>query len=277
MLDLSIVIVNYNARGLLRQCLKSIQSNLQESQLSHKIIVVDNNSKDSSIEMVREVFPGVRLIPLEKNLGYARAVNIGIKSIECRYYLVLNMDTTIVQENAFDRMVSFMDAHAYVGLAGPKLINPNGSTQASTCTFPKLLYPLYRRTIFRKFPAAKKAIREFLMLDWDHNTSMRVEWVIGTGMIVRNEALKQVGLMDERFFMYFEDVDWCRRFWENNWYVYYIADIEIVHYYSRDSAKKMGIISVLSKQTRVHITSWLKYVIKYLGKERPNVNTKKEK
>ncbi len=277
MLDLSIVIVNYNARGLLRQCLKSIQGNLRNSRLLHKIVVIDNNSKDSSVDMVREAFPTVRLIPLENNLGYARAVNIGIKSIECRYYLVLNMDTTIVQDNAFDRIVNFMDKHPDVGLAGPKLINPNGSTQVSTCTFPKFLYPLYRRTILRKLPGAKKAIRKYLMLDWYHNETMPVEWVIGTGMIVRNEGLKQVGLMDERFFMYFEDVDWCRRFWENNWKVYYIADIEIVHYYSRDSAKSMGMVSVLNKQTRVHITSWLKYVIKYIGRERPNVNTKKEK
>jgi len=271
MLDLSIVIVNYNNRGLLRQCLKSLFKTLASSSVSYKVVVVDNNSKDGSVDMVREEFPPARLIPLENNLGYAKAVNIGIKSIECNYYLILNMDTTIVQENAIDKMVSFMEANKGVGLAGPKLINPNGTTQVSSCRFPKFMYPIYRRTFLGKLPHAKKAIHKYLMFDWDHNQSRPVDWVLGTGMIVRNEAIKQVGLMDERFFMYFEDVDWCRRFWENQWQVYYIHDIEIVHYHGRGSAKKTGLPSIfLNKLTRVHITSWMKYFIKYSGKENPN-------
>lgn len=271
MLDLSIVIVNYNNRGLLRQCLKSIFNNLKTSILNFKVILVDNNSSDGSVDMSREEFPAVRLIPLEKNLGYAKAVNIGIKSIECKYYLILNMDTTIVQENAIDIMVEFMEKNKDVGLAGPKLINPNGTTQVSSCLFPKFLYPMYRRTILKNLPHAKKVMHKYLMFDWDHNQSRPVDWVIGTGMIVRNEAIKQVGLMDERFFMYFEDVDWCRRYWENQWKVYYMHNVQIVHYHSRGSAKKSGLPSIfLNKLTRIHITSWLKYFIKYWGKDHPN-------
>lgn len=270
MLDLSIVIVNYNGRGLLRQCLRSLFANLRNTTLTYKIIVVDNNSQDNSVDMVREEFPSVRLIPLEINGGYAKGVNIGIRSIECRYYFILNMDTTIVQPHAVKKLVEFMDAHPTVGLAGPKLINPNGTTQVSCCTFQKFMYPIYRRTMLGRLPFAKKAIREFLMLDWDHKTSRPVDWVIGTGMMVRHEALNQVGLMDERFFMYFEDVDWCRRFWDHGWQIFYIADVEMVHYYSRDSAKTMGVQSVRNRQTRVHITSWIKYFLKYLGKETPH-------
>ena len=129
--------------------------------------------------MVREEFPQVRLIPLENNLGYAKGANIGIKSIECRYYLILNMDTTIVQEHAIERMINFMDNNRSVGLAGPKLINPNGTTQASVCTFPKLIYPLYRRTFLGKLPLAKKSIHKYLMLDWNHNDTRKVDWVLG--------------------------------------------------------------------------------------------------
>lgn len=274
MLDLSVIIVNYNSHGLLKRCLKSLLAQLGESSLRYKIIVVDNHSRDGSVDMVREVFPSVRLIPLSKNVGYARGVNIGIQSIECRYYLILNADTTIVQKHALDRMVSFMDQHPACGVAGPKLINPDGSVQISCLHFPKFWYPLFRRTFIGLLPSAKKAMREYLMVDWDHNQTRPVDWVIGTGMIVRNEALQQVGLMDERFFMYFEDVDWCRRFWNNDWWVYYIADVHIVHYYSRESAKRMGFLSVLNRQTRVHITSWLKYIFKYLGKK--SVHAKKE-
>ncbi|MBU0598337.1 glycosyltransferase family 2 protein [Patescibacteria group bacterium] len=274
MLDLSIVIVNYNSRGLLRQCLKSLLKNLAQSDLQYKVVVVDNSSRDGSVEMVRESFANVRLIPLQENKGYAKGVNIGIKSIECRYYLVLNMDTTIVQDRAIERMVAFMDTHNNVGLAGPKLINPNGTTQVSCCTFPKFQFPMYRRMFIRNFSFAKKSMRDYLMLDWDHKSTIPVDWVIGTGMIIRNEAIKQVGLMDERFFMYFEDVDWCRRFWDSDWHVYYISDIEIVHYYSRDSAKRMGVMSIFKKQTRIHIISWLKYFIKYIGREKVNAKQK---
>ncbi|MCH7491995.1 glycosyltransferase family 2 protein [Patescibacteria group bacterium] len=266
MLDLSVIIVNFNGRGLLRQCLKSLLTNLAGSSLKYKALVVDNNSSDGSVDMVREQFPEVRLIPLKENGGYAKAVNVGIKSIESRYYLILNMDTTIVQKEALDKMVIFMDNHPQVGLAGPKLINPNGSTQVSTCVFPKFTYPIYRRTFLSKMQFTKKAIRDYLMLDWDHKDSMAVDWVIGTGLLVRNEAIQQIGLMDERFFMYFEDVDWCRRMWDSGWQVFYIADIEIVHYYSRDSAKQKGFISLFSKITRIHIASWLKYFMKYSGK-----------
>ncbi|MDP2683861.1 MAG: glycosyltransferase family 2 protein [bacterium] len=277
MLDLSIVIVNYNNRGLLRQCLRSLFHNLKTTSLSYKVIVVDNDSSDGSVDMVREIFPSVRLIPLEKNIGYAKGVNIGIKSIECKYYLILNMDTTIVQDGAIEGMVKFMDDHKSVGLAGPKLINPNGTTQVSSCLFPKFMYPIYRRTFLKKLPRAKQLIHKYLMFDWDHNESIPVDWVLGTGMIVRNEAIKQVGLMDERFFMYFEDVDWCRRFWENQWQVYYMHNIQIVHYHSRGSAKKSGLPSIfLNKLTRVHITSWLKYFIKYWGKENPNEKQKNQ-
>ncbi len=277
MLDLSVVIVNYNNRGLLRQCLKSLSANISDSGVRYKIIVVDNNSADGSVPMVREEFPDVRLIPLKKNGGYAKGVNIGVASVECRYYLILNMDTTIVQMQAIDRIITFMNRNTDVGLAGPKLINPNGTTQASCCTFPKFLYPIYRRTVLGRLPFANRAIRKYLMLDWNHEETKPVDWVIGTGMIVRNEAIKQVGLMDERFFMYFEDVDWCRRFWEHDWTVSYIHDIEIVHYHGRGSAAQQGVLSLVgNKLTRVHISSWLKYFIKYFGKSKPNVH-KKEK
>lgn len=277
MLDISIVMVNYNARGLLRQCLRSLFNNLQGTSLQYKMVVVDNNSHDGSIDMVREEFPSVRLIPLEENGGYAKGVNVGIKSIEARYFLVVNMDTTIVQPRALDRMVEYMDAHPSIGLAGPKLINPNGSTQVSCCLFPKFLFPLYRRTFFRLFKFARIAIRDYLMLDWDHNSIKAIDWVMGTGMIVRNEAIKQVGLMDERFFMYFEDVDWCRRFWESKWSVYYLADIEIVHYHSRDSAKSMGFLSLTNRSTRVHVYSWFKYFFKYLGRKPVHAHEQKNK
>lgn len=112
------------------------------------------------------------------------------------------------------------------------------------------------------------------MIDWDHNKTRQVDWILGTGMIVRDDALKQVGFMDERFFMYFEDTDWCRRFWEANWLVYYIHDIEIVHYHGRPSAQTSVIFGFLSKQTRIHIVSWLKYFIKYLEKKEIKINEK---
>ena len=275
MLNLSIVIVNYNSRGLLRQCLKSLYKNLQGSPLNYRIVVVDNNSTDGSVALVREEFPAVRLIPREMNSGYARGINTGITSIEARYYLILNPDTTIVQEKAIEQIVQFMDTHLDAGITGLKLINPNGTTQISCCQFPKFFYPLYRRTLLGRLPPFKKAVRDYLLLDWDHNETRMVPWVIGTGMIVNGSALAQVGLMDERFFMYFEDTDWCRRFWENGWKVYYLHRVEVVHYYGRGSARVMGLVSIFDRQTRIHISSWLKYFLKYLGRQNVNVDQKK--
>lgn len=266
MKDVSIIIISYKTPSLLRQCIKSILRS--KIKLNYEIIVIDNNSKDESVQMINDDFyDKVKLIANKKNLGFPKAVNQGIleaQKNQSKYILILNPDITVLP-NSIESMFEFMEKNKDIGILGPQLINPDGSIQNSC--FTKFTTPsivLYRRTIFGKLKKAKKAIDEFLMKNWDHKTPRDVAWILGSCMFVRMEAIKKVGLMDERFFMYMEDVDWCRRFWEAGWRVYYWPKVKMVHYYQRASASESGLLmSIFNRQTRIHIASALKYFIKY--------------
>lgn len=261
-MDLSIIILNYKTRGLLKQCLRGVR--LFDLNLDYEIIVVDNNSRDGTIEMMKQEFPEIKLIASPVNNGHAAGSNLGLKEAKGKYSLLLNTDIAIL-DNAIRKLYDFMETHPKAGLVGPKLLNPNGSIQLSCCQFPKFLIPIYRRTPLGKLWFAKKVLRKYLMLDFDHNQTRKVDWMLGACMMIKNEAMEKVGLMDERFFLYFEDVDWCRRFWQAGYDVYYFADVELVHYHRRESAENPGLKGVFSYPTRIHIASWLKYSAKYFG------------
>lgn len=260
--DLSIIILNYKTRGLLKQCLRGIQ--LFDLKLNYEIIVVDNNSHDGTPEMMKEEFSHIKFIASPVNKGHAGGINLGLKEANGQYIILLNTDIAVL-DNAIKKIFDFMESHPKIGLAGPKLLNPDGSTQLSCYRFPKFLTPLYRRTPLGKLPFAKNQLKKYLMIDFDHKTSRTVDWVLGACMIIRREVLEKVGLMDERFFLYFEDIDWCRRFWQVGYEVYYIAEVELIHYHRRESAENPGLKGIFSYPTRIHIASWLKYVAKYLG------------
>jgi GT2 family glycosyltransferase len=239
--------------------------------LEYETIVVDNASGDGTAKMVREEFPEVKFIQAENNQGFSAGYNLGIREAKGRYLLLLNPDIAVLN-NAILNMYEFMEANSRVGLAGPKLLNPDGKVQMSAMTFPSFWTPLYRRTFLGKLPFARKAMREYLMSDWDHGENRPVDWVLGGCMIVRKEALDKVGLLDERFFLYFDDIDWCRRFWQAGWQVYYIAEAEMVHYHRRESAENPGLRGLFSYPKRTHIVSWVKYFLKYLNKSLPQKN-----
>lgn len=262
-MELSIIILNYKTKGLLKQCLKGIQ--LQHLKLNHEIIVVDNASNDSSVAMVRENFPLVKIIESSTNRGFAAGMNLGLKEAQGKYYLLLNTDIAIM-EQAIESMYNFMESHPDVGLLGPKLINPDGTVQTSCRQFPTIKAILARRTPLGKLPWFKKRLKDFLMLDWDHQSNHEVDWMIGACLMARREAVQKVGLMDERFFLYLEDVDWARRFWQAGFKVYYLAEAEMVHYHQRLSAAVPGLGGLFSYATRIHIASAIKYFLKYWGK-----------
>ncbi len=268
-MDLSIIILNYKTSGLLKQCLKGI--NLFKSPLTHEIIVVDNASGDRIGQILAQDFKEVKFIRAKANRGFSAGYNLGLKEAQGRYLLLLNADIAVL-DNAILKMCQFMDEHPRVGLAGPKLLNPDGTVQMSAFQFPSFWTPLYRRTLLGRLPFAQRAIREYLMSDWDHAESRSVDWVLGGCMIVRREARQQVGLLDERFFIYFDDIDWCRRFWQAGWQVYYIASASLVHYHRRESAEYPSLIGGLfNYPTRAHISSWLKYFVKYFGVPLPKM------
>lgn len=272
MKDVSIIIVNYNSGPLTKQCIKSVQNS--GLKLACEIIVVDNSSADDSVEMLKSEFSDnkdIKIIENKENNGFASGVNIGIKTSNSRYILILNPDITII-DDAITALYNFMEKQPECGIASPKLLNPNGTVQNSCFRFVTPFIILYRRTFLGKLPFGKKALHYFLMKDFDHNSVRNVAWVLGSSLFACKKAIDKVGLMDERFFMYFEDVDWCRRFHENGYKVYYYPEAKMAHYLKRSTAQR-GIFGevLFNKIAREHIKSAIKYFLKYFGKEKPEI------
>jgi len=261
-MDLTIIILNYKTKGLVKQCIRNVM--VSTADLNYEIIVIDNGSNDGCEQMMKENFPEIKFIQTGKNLGFAAGNNFGLKEAKGKYVMILNPDVTVLN-HSINKMVEFMEKNPEVGLAGPKLINPNGTYQISCRTFqtPKLI--LFRRTPLGHLPFAKKELEKHLMIDFDHQTNQAVDWVMGACILIRKTAMDKVGLLDERFFFYVEDMDWCRRFWRQGFKVYYLAEAEMVHLYERASAIENWSFWTFNKMTRWHIVSWLKYFTKYLG------------
>lgn len=268
MKDLFIVVINYKTPDLLKQCLNSILKD--NPRLEDRILVIDNFSEDNSVEMMRKEFPAFKVLASEYNSGFAAAINWGINNApsSTRYFLFLNPDI-IVRSKAIKKMVAFMEQHSDVALIGPKLLNPDLSVQSSCRRFitPKLI--LYRRTFLGRFGFAKKSLAKFLMEDIDHSKIQEVDWIFGACMMVRARAIEEVGIMDERYFLYFEDMDWCRRFWEKGWKVCYYPPAAMIHYHRRDSAADSGFSALFNRAARTHIKSAFKYFLKYFGVSKP--------
>lgn len=262
-MDVSIIIVNYKTRGLLKYCLKNIlELNLP---LSYEIIIVDNNSRDGSVEMVKSLYlsnPKVKLIESKENLGYSAGNNFGIKEAQGKYLLIFNSDIKPLA-GSIEKLYHFMEAHSRVGLAGPKLINADGTLQYSCFYFPTFAIPIYRRTPLGRVSFAKKKVDWYLMKKWNHDDGGVVNWLLGSALIVRSSALEKVGLFDEKFYLYFSDVDWARRFWLNNYQVYYVSESKMIHLHRRESVDTDWLRSLFKRTTRIHIKEWLKYFWKY--------------
>lgn len=230
-LDLSIVVVTWNTRDLLSRCLSSVNECLSDSslqhadRLSHEVIVVDNHSADGTSEMVREKFSWVRLIRSEINLGFARGNNVALRRHRGRYVLLLNPDTE-VRPGALQSLVRYMDTHRDVGAVGPLVLNPNGTLQVSCYPLPNL-----PREIWRLFHGdAVWPYGVYNMDSWSRTEPRSVDVLQGACLLVRQEALEDVGPLDEDFFIYSEEVDLCKRIRERGWNLKWIPDATIVHH-----------------------------------------------
>ncbi|MDG1950657.1 MAG: glycosyltransferase family 2 protein [bacterium] len=259
--DVSILIVHYNTPGLLRQTLRGITK--ANPSVSYEVIVVDNNPMQRIGEMVRKEFPGVKLVRSEENIGFGRGMNAAMQIASGRYYLVFNPDI-LLSEGALEKMVAHMDAHSDVGMLGPRLNNPDGSLQHSAYTFMKPEVIAYRRVpLIGRFGFAKKAIDSYLRVDADHAQVQPVDYVLGAAMFVRKQVVDQVGGFDPEFFVYFEDQDWCRRFWAAGWKVLYFPKVSLIHYHRRETAKGGFLKQLFNPLTRIQIKSALYYYKKY--------------
>ena len=233
-MKLLITLINYKTTDLLVKCLDSLKN--QKIQTDCRIVVVDNHSQDGGVERLHQEYPDVTVIANNSNDGYARAVNQAIRTFESDYILLLNPDIE-VKSGAIDSMVSFLNETPDAGIVGGKLLNPDGTLQYSCRTFYTLSTILFRRTFLGKMFPNSKILTRHLMSDWDHNSVRDVDWMLGACLMIRRKALRDVGLMDERFFLYFEDVDWCYRMKKGGWSVCYLPDAVMVHHHQRQSAK----------------------------------------
>jgi hypothetical protein len=237
--SLSIVIVSWNTRDLLAQCLASVftQQGDEGAQLSLEVFVVDNASQDGSLEMVRDRFPQAHLLENPGNPGFAAANNQGIRQCRGRYILMLNPDT-IVKPGALATLVDFMDAHPQAGAAGPRLLNADGSLQESC--YPR---PTLGREFWRLFHLDKLAtLAIYPMQRWRLDTPREVDVLMGACLLVRWAVFDQVGLWEEMYFMYSEEVDLCTRVQAAGWGLFWVPQAEVVHFggqSTRQVAEKM--------------------------------------
>ena len=214
--DLSIVLVNWNTRDLLLSCLASLPAGL--GGCSAEIWVVDNGSSDGSVAAVAAAHPEVRLMANRDNRGFAAANNQAIAASRGRYIVLLNSDT-LVRPGALAALARFLDVHREVGIVGPELRNGDGSLQHSWAAFPTLGSELLGRNVRARRPYTTR----------DGGEAYSVDWVGGACFVIRREAIAQVGLLDEQYFMYSEEADWCWRARQRGWLVCYYPAAPIVH------------------------------------------------
>lgn len=224
--DLSIIVVNWNTRQLLAQCLRSIFDDvISRRQLSIEVLVVDNGSQDGSVALVRESFPHVHLIENAENAGFACANNQGIARAAGQYLLLLNSDTEI-EPGALLELFQFLEAHEGAGGAGARLLNPDRTLQVSCFPFPTVLKEFwYLLHLDLVWPYAS-----YNMERWRRDDTRAVDVLLGACLMLRREALEQAGPLDERFFMYSEEVDLCYRLYQHGWRLYWVPQAEVVHH-----------------------------------------------
>ncbi|MBM3130286.1 MAG: glycosyltransferase [Chloroflexi bacterium] len=233
-LDLSICIPTLQARTLLRDCLRSIYAT---TRLAFEIIVGDNASRDGTLEMLRDEFPTARVIANERNLGFAKAINQALHISQGRYALLLNNDTLVLPD-ALDRLVAFADAHPPIGICGPRVLNRDGTLQKQcrrSYATPWDLFCYFSglSTVFPRSPLFAR----YLMTYRDENETHPADAISGSCMLIRRAVIEQIGLLDERFFAYQEDADYCFRAQRAGWQIYYFPEAQIVHYASQGGSR----------------------------------------
>lgn len=222
-MDLSIVIVNWNTCDLLRDCLTSVYSGM--GKLRAEVFVVDNASTDGSVQMVRAAFPQATLLTNPENLGFAAGNNIALRQARGRYVMLLNTDT-LVHGTVLPDAVAWLDAHPTVGVIGPKVLNADGTVQPSCSAFPSLKLLTLQALGLTKVPRLDR----YRMTGWDRSSARRVDVISGAAMFVRRAAMTRVGLLDESFFFYGEETDWCRRFGQAGWQLVFVPIPQITHF-----------------------------------------------
>lgn len=251
---LSSIIVTYNSSYIIADCLSKLLTSIPVG--GSEIILVDNGSKDGTLEIVEGFKENLNVVSLEENIGFAGGVNNGISISRGKYILIINPDL-IINYKCVEGMINFLEGRERVGAVGPKLIYPNGQTQSSCRRYPRFRAILTNRIPLLKIIFGNKYLRDYLMEDEVVSHPIQVEWLIGGCMMFSRDALEDAGLFDSKFFLYFEDADWCYRAANRGWKVFYLPHFTAVHYYQRES--KRGI----NRQLMWHIMSLIRFYNKH--------------
>ncbi len=260
-MDLSIIIVNYKSKDKLRNCLDSIKK-ADTLNINFEIIIVENNSGDNLDVFVSDDSK-IKLIKSKKNLGMGGGNNLGIKHSSGDYILISNPDI-VFKKDCIKNLYTYLKNNLSVALVGPKLLNPDASLQYSCARFPKIFLPLLRRTALGYL--FKNYLDKYFLKNENYDKIKEVDWLLGACFLVRKDEmfLRENKLFDERFFMYFEDVDLCRRIERKNKTVVYLPDAIAIHDHLRSSAKYPWYLAIFKdKLAREHIISWWRYFLKW--------------
>jgi hypothetical protein len=225
--DLSVIVVNYRSKTVLIECLASLD--VDSGGVRRETFVVDNDPADGTLDALARAFPRVRGVANPENVGFARAVNQGIAATSGEFVLIINPDC-FVERGTLAALMGYLRAHPRTGVVGPRMVGREGKLQYSARGFPDHLTFLFNRysLLTRLFPGNPFS-RRYLLSDWDHASVRAVDWLSGACLMVRRAAIAEVGPMDEAYFMFNEDVDWCRRMNQAGWGVVFVPEGVVRH------------------------------------------------
>jgi hypothetical protein len=255
---ISVVIVNWNAKDYLAKCLNSLRSK-SKNGFNIEILVVDNHSSDGSVKMIKDEYPEVVIIENKKNIGFGKANNQAIRKSKGDFILLLNPDT-VIKTNAIEMLISYLKNNNHCGAVGPKIKNDDGTVQyecARRYPTPWTQFTV-ETTLYKRFPKSH-IFGSYLMTYWNHLNSREVECISGACMMIRRRALDEVGLFDESFFMYGEDVDLCQRIRGAKYKIWYLAEAEIIHHQGKSSEQTPFKMALIARESMV------KYFLKHNG------------
>jgi GT2 family glycosyltransferase len=257
-IDLSIVIVAWNVRDLVLDCLASLEA--AHLELSYEVLVVDNGSSDETARAVLRQFPGVQVIQLPRNVGFGAGNNHGLRKMNGRYAVLLNSDT-IVLPGGLEACVRYLDEHPDVGVVGPQLLNPDRTKQNCIHNSPTLVSEVLSQSLLRRlFPRRYPSKRSHFA------GPVEVDAVLGACLFVRREVVEQVGLIDEDYFFFLEETDWCHRIRHHGWRVVHLPDAHVIHLYGESTKKKLPLRTRIEyyrsrylffRKNRSAVSSWM--------------------
>lgn len=282
-MEISIIINHYQSPEMLKMALgyvgtwqRAFEKNLDDaagsdmaseerSGIKTEIIVTDSGTSAKTRAVMEEYAPYVTFLQEKKNIGFGKSVNRALKRARGRYIFIMNADIVISQPEELNKLIDYLRQNKEVGMVGPRLVNFDESHQPSAFRYYTPLIIALRRTFLNRLPLGKKTLDKFTLRHHKNllTAATPVDWIMGSAMLTKREHLERIGLFDERFFMYMEDVDLCRRFWEGGLKVMYYPLATLHHYHGGASRSQSILETLFNKYTRIHLVSAFKYFRKY--------------